>query len=46
MNIWDMLLLPKKMYEKLTDRKSTLYIGFILVGIVDLCTFFIDDFAG
>jgi len=46
MNIWDMLLLPKKMYEKLTDRKSTLYIGFILVGIVDLCTFFINDFAG
>lgn len=45
MNILDMLLLPKKIYDKLTDKKLTLYIGFILVGIVDLCIFFIDDFA-
>ncbi|AUS98255.1 hypothetical protein CDQ84_11610 [Clostridium thermosuccinogenes] len=45
MNIFDMLLLPKKLYQKVTDRKSTLYIGFILVGIIDLSTFIIDDFT-
>lgn len=36
MKILDILLYPKSLYTKLTDKKTTLCLGIILIGIVDL----------
>lgn len=36
MNISDLLLLPKKLYEKFTGRRYTLVLGIVLVGIADM----------
>jgi hypothetical protein len=38
--LWDILLFPPKLYEKLTDNKITLAIGILMVGCVD---FFLPD---
>ncbi len=32
----DLLLLPENLYKKISDRRLTLYAGFIFIGIVDL----------
>lgn len=34
--LWDILLLPSRLYEKLTDNKVTLVAGVLLIGFVDL----------
>ncbi|MCX8131227.1 MAG: hypothetical protein N3I35_14155 [Clostridia bacterium] len=36
MNILDVLLLPKKVYEKLTGKRHTLVLGIVLLGVADL----------
>lgn len=36
MKISDILLLPKKLYEKMTGKRHTLILGIILVGIADM----------
>jgi hypothetical protein len=38
--LWDILLFPPRLYERLTDNKVTLAIGVLLVGLVD---FFLPD---
>lgn len=35
-SIWDILLLPKGVYQRLTDNKLTLYLGILFVGFVDV----------
>jgi hypothetical protein len=36
MKFMDFLLLPESLFKKLSDKKITLYAGFVFVGIVDL----------
>lgn len=36
MKILDILLLPKALYQKTGGRKTTLYIGVFLIGVVDI----------
>jgi len=36
MNILDILLFPKRIYERINDKRFTLFLGFILVGFIDL----------
>ena len=36
MNLLDLLLFPRELYRKLNDRKLTLYLGVIFIGIVDV----------
>lgn len=36
LNLLDLLLLPKAYYKKIGDRKSTVYLGAVFVGAVDL----------
>ncbi|MDA8227570.1 MAG: hypothetical protein M0T74_07675 [Desulfitobacterium hafniense] len=38
--LWNVLLFPARLYEKLTDNKATLIAGIILVGLID---FFMPD---
>lgn len=38
--LWDILLFPSKLYDRLTDNKVTLVAGVLLVGLVD---FFLPD---
>lgn len=35
-SIWDMLLLPRGVYQRITDKKLTLYLGILFVGFVDV----------
>lgn len=32
----DILLFPKSLFEKITDKRATLYLGILLVGVVDI----------
>jgi hypothetical protein len=34
--MWDMLLLPRGVYQRITDKRLTLYLGILFVGIVDV----------
>lgn len=36
MNLLDLLLFPTALYQKLTDRKGTLYAGILFVGVLDV----------
>jgi hypothetical protein len=36
MKLMDLLLLPESLFKRFSDRKITLYVGFVFVGIVDL----------
>lgn len=36
MNILDVLLYPKRLFTKITDKKATFCLGIILIGIIDL----------
>lgn len=38
--LWNILLYPARLYEKLTDNRTTLAAGIILIGLVD---FFLPD---
>lgn len=38
--LWNVLLYPARMYERLTDNKVTLVLGIILIGLID---FFLPD---
>jgi hypothetical protein len=39
--LWNVLLLPAGFYKRLNDKKTTLYIGILIVGLFDL---FLPDF--
>lgn len=45
MDILDILLLPKKFYKKITGKKSTLFIGIVLDGILFILFTLIHDFS-
>jgi hypothetical protein len=36
LNIWDILLFPRNLYKRLNDNKVPVFIGAIIVGIVDV----------
>lgn len=36
MKVWDILLFPRSMYQKITGNKATLYLGMLFVGIADI----------
>lgn len=35
-SIWDIVLLPKRFYQNITDKRITLFFGILLVGTVDV----------
>lgn len=37
-SLLEILLLPKRLYEGITDRKATLYLGILFIGLVDIIT--------
>ena len=45
MDIFDLLLLSKKVYRKITAKKPTLFIGIILVGLLDMLLPLMDNFS-
>lgn len=45
MKLADLLLLPQKIYQRLNDKKATLFLGIILVGILDLVFTYADNFS-
>jgi len=45
MNLLDILFLPKNFYRKLNEKKLTLYMGIIFIGIVDLVFTFADNYS-
>ncbi|HHW48190.1 MAG TPA: hypothetical protein GXX14_06190 [Clostridiaceae bacterium] len=45
MKLLDILLLPKNFYKKLNDKRSTLYLGIVFVGIADLVFNFLDNYS-
>jgi len=44
MKLSDILMLPERTYQNLSDRKTTLCLGIIFIGIADLAIYFIDEF--
>lgn len=45
MELLDLLLLPKKFYKKFTAKKSTLFIGIVLDGLLFMILTLIDNFT-
>ncbi len=45
MSIIDLLLLPKKVYQKLSGKRSTLILSILLVGIADMVFSFVDNYS-
>ncbi len=39
----DILLLPKNFFRKLKDNKTTLYLGIVILGFIDVIYFIIDN---
>jgi hypothetical protein len=40
--LWDIFLLPGRYFQRITDRRATLYLGVLLIGVVDLLFPFTD----
>jgi hypothetical protein len=45
MKLLDILLLPKNFYKKLNEKRSTLYLGIIFIGIVDLVFALFENYS-
>lgn len=43
MKLLDILLLPRRLYLGLTDRKSTLYLGILFIGLADIALPYLKD---
>jgi hypothetical protein len=44
MKLKDILLFPEQVYQKLSDRRITLYLGILFIGIADLAIPFIERY--